>query len=246
MTTPKHPSHHELELLRDRDIIWIAGRLSDLRPHRHHAAQICWAAPGHAAQLTVSGETLSGSCLMVLGNVEHALDCSNGLVALIDSGRSDLGQVRFGAPWERKYSILDRPVWCGALSERGALLQELGIRAGDSKLDPRLRKVMDWLEAMEANQRWCEVSLPGALKCAALSESRFLHLFSEQVGSPWRSYLVWRRMLVAMSLALAGENITEAAHSAGYSDGAHFARQFKDQFGISPSAIAKNSRFLQA
>src|SRR5262249_48842060 len=36
-------------------------------------------------------------------------------------------------------------------------------------------------------------------------------------------------------MALSGRSLTDAAHSAGFSDSAHFARLHRDTFGVTPS-----------
>ena len=66
----------------------------------------------------------------------------------------------------------------------------------------------------------------------ALSESRFLHLFSQELGIPWRPYLLWCRMICALRIILNGESATNAAHIAGLSDSAHLSRTFRKMFGM--------------
>lgn len=70
-------------------------------------------------------------------------------------------------------------------------------------------------------------------KKLAISESRFLHLFSQQMNMPWRPYILWRRMMCAISLIKQGSDATNAAHMAGFSDSAHFSRSFRSLFGMS-------------
>jgi len=66
----------------------------------------------------------------------------------------------------------------------------------------------------------------------ALSESRFLHLFREEMGIAWRPYLLWRRMICAVDAMISGASATDAAHLAGFSDSAHLSRTFRKQFGV--------------
>ncbi|WP_076408372.1 helix-turn-helix transcriptional regulator [Shewanella sp. UCD-KL12] len=66
----------------------------------------------------------------------------------------------------------------------------------------------------------------------ALSESRFLHLFREQMGIAWRPYLLWRRMFCAINALRRQESATQAAYIAGFADSAHLSRTFKSQFGM--------------
>ncbi|WP_242065818.1 helix-turn-helix transcriptional regulator [Moritella sp. F3] len=69
----------------------------------------------------------------------------------------------------------------------------------------------------------------------ALSESRFLHLFSQEMGIPWRPYLLWCRMICAVRAVLNGHSATDAAHLAGFSDSAHLSRTFRKTFGMTMS-----------
>lgn len=66
----------------------------------------------------------------------------------------------------------------------------------------------------------------------ALSESRFLHLFSKELGIAWRPYLLWRRMICAIQALINGSSATDAAHLAGFSDSAHLSRTFRNNFGM--------------
>lgn len=228
---------------RDGDRIWIAGRVVDNRPHEHHAMQVTWG-HGQVARIQLDEAAVEGRCLVLDGGITHSLDLSDGLVCLID--RESQLAARLRARWlqQTPCAVVDA-VWPrdGAAAER--LLDELAGPADSAPLDPRVVEVLDWLDKLERDGRWADVSLEGALGRVHLSRSRFLHLFSQEVGSPWRSYLVWRRALVAMTLAARGRSLTEAAHTSGYADSAHLSRQFVALFGVTPAAFAKNSQFLQ-
>ncbi|WP_017297167.1 helix-turn-helix transcriptional regulator [Nodosilinea nodulosa] len=79
-----------------------------------------------------------------------------------------------------------------------------------------------------------------------LSEGRLRHLFSEQIGIPITSYILWARIKVALKEMLnPGVTLANAAHRANFSDHAHFTRTFRRMFGISPSLLLKHSQFLQ-
>lgn len=112
-------------------------------------------------------------------------------------------------------------------------------------MEPRVRTVLDWLDGLESEGRWREVTLEAALRQVHLSPSRFRHLFSEALGTPWRSSLVWRRALVALRLAAGGASLTEAAHLSGYADSAHLSRQFRALFGWTLASFLQNSHFVQ-
>lgn len=77
-----------------------------------------------------------------------------------------------------------------------------------------------------------------------LSESRFSHLFTENVRIPVRRYLLWLRLRDAMHLLAQGRSLTETAHEAGFSDSAHLTRTFRGMLGIAPSALIKESSLI--
>ena len=72
-----------------------------------------------------------------------------------------------------------------------------------------------------------------------LSESRFLHIFKEQLSLPLRKYILWCRIQKALIQIVQNKSFTSSAHSAGFSDSAHFSRTFFEMFGVSPSALFK-------
>lgn len=71
----------------------------------------------------------------------------------------------------------------------------------------------------------------------AISESRFLHLVKAELGIAWRPYLLWRRLLCAVQAVKHGQNATEAAHLAGFSDSAHLSRTIKSTFGMTSKQL---------
>jgi AraC-like DNA-binding protein len=66
------------------------------------------------------------------------------------------------------------------------------------------------------------------------------------MGIPLRRYLLWLRLIKGIKVALEGVSLTSAAHKVGFSDSAHFSRTFKEMFGLTPSELFKNSKFVQA
>lgn len=76
-----------------------------------------------------------------------------------------------------------------------------------------------------------------------LSESRLAHLIAEHLGIPFRSYVLWLRLQRAASKMATVRTLTEAAHHAGFSDGAHLSRVFRRMFGIAPSELAGFARW---
>ena len=100
-------------------------------------------------------------------------------------------------------------------------------------VDARIARALDFV----ASRVRTPVSLADAARAAALSPSRFRHLFVQQTGTSFRAYLLWLRINLAIEAAAAGASWTEAAHAAGFADSSHLTRTHKRMFGIEPTAI---------
>ncbi|PJZ75337.1 helix-turn-helix transcriptional regulator [Leptospira neocaledonica] len=103
----------------------------------------------------------------------------------------------------------------------------------------KLGKVMDERIVQIANM--IRKEMPDSIRMKeigknfSVSEDRLIRLFKENLGIPMRRYLLWVRILEAAKLLKEGKSLTDAAHSAGFSDSAHFTRTFKENFGFVPS-----------
>jgi AraC-like DNA-binding protein len=107
------------------------------------------------------------------------------------------------------------------------LIGEARVRSKFEGLDPRIQQVVHSMGA-------CSDDITPVARIAeavGLSSSRFQHLFSVEVGVPYRRYRSWSRMRVAIGEILRGSSCTTAAHVAGYADLAHFTRDCRRTFG---------------
>jgi AraC-like DNA-binding protein len=95
------------------------------------------------------------------------------------------------------------------------------------RLDPRVLRVIEALHESYADLRRVET----VAAAVGLSASRFQHVFTHEVGVPFRRYRAWCRMRAAIGVAVNGGSLTDAAHAAGFADQAHFARDFRRTFG---------------
>ena len=73
-----------------------------------------------------------------------------------------------------------------------------------------------------------------------LSEGRLIHLFSEQLGVPLRRYVLWLRVRYMLFCLSMNQNLTDAAHEAGFSDSAHYSRVFREMYGFAPSKLFRS------
>ncbi|MFD0363102.1 helix-turn-helix domain-containing protein [Nocardia sp. GCM10030253] len=73
-----------------------------------------------------------------------------------------------------------------------------------------------------------------------ISATRLTHLFTEQMGIPLRPYILWLRLHVAVSRVRSGDDLTAAAHAAGFADSAQLTRTCRRTFGLPPSALSRH------
>ncbi|WP_461612644.1 helix-turn-helix domain-containing protein [Clostridium sp. Marseille-QA1073] len=108
-------------------------------------------------------------------------------------------------------------------------------------LDERVDKVLKYI----ANNNLTEVSLESLSKSVFLSESRLSHLFKENIGISISSYILNYKVRKAFKLIFEGQSITTSALEAGFYSSSHLTNVCKEKLGMIPSAIKKNSRYLQ-
>jgi len=123
-----------------------------------------------------------------------------------------------------------RAVACSALA---SLAGTSATTTAAREVEPRIARALDYVRSRVR----APVSLADASAAAALSPSRFRHLFVQETGTSFRAYLLWLRINVAIEAAMAGASWTEAAHGAGFADSSHLTRTHKRMFGIEPTSI---------
>ena len=118
------------------------------------------------------------------------------------------------------------------------LLERPGLARHARALDPRVRQTIEQLhrtpEQADSLLAWAAIH--------SLSPSRLMHLFNEQLHTPFRRYRTWCRLQTAMRAADTGISLTQAALSAGFSDSQHFSREFRRAFGMTASEVLRRLR----
>lgn len=207
--------------------LW-AGSAGDSRLHRHLAAQAVWA-DRPVGVLSEQGLTAEATLFLIDPLVSHRLlPASNVRVLFLD------------------------PSQTGPLS-LAALDKMEGANAGAIHLPSDKPRLQFWGRAWTAPDSRQAVAAAlavidlriadGALKLmdvapsAGLSVERLRHVFADAIGMPFKRYVLWRRLQRAVTQLASGDDVTTAAHAAGFADAAHLARTMRSMFGISASQL---------
>lgn len=237
------------------------GSAADTSLHASPAIKICVALDGEFRLRTAEDAAWQNfkSAIIAPGQI-HAIDGRKNKLALIVLvpearaaqplipilARKSLSRIPAGVVQNFLpiFEMFDKLSGANVESEKicRQMLEKLknGERLLTAAFDPRVSRGIEWLRAGQENH----VSVGEAAAEVALSESRFSHLFSEQVGVPVRRYLLWLRLRNAMHLLANGVSLTDTAHEAGFADSAHLTRTFRGMLGIAPSALIKHSSLI--
>ena len=243
--------------------LWEGGFLAigqaggEVPPHSHHAIQIFLGLDGAAAIRPVGGEWREGRGILVRPDVEHSFHGrgASGALLFVDPESSEgawlqsvLADDITVAPAARLQSSLEA---LAAFRERPLEGMEPGdlvlhcVRAfcagapPSRRLDPRVSTVLRKIRESED----LRLSLEAAAGLVHLSAGRFAHLFKDQLGLPFRRYMLWRKLARAMLAIGRQSSIADAAHASDFADAAHLTRTFHQMFGIPPSIMMRGEFF---
>lgn len=226
-------------------------------PHSHHALQIVVAIEGEMAVKGGRGDWHTGRGIIVRHDVEHSYDGKGRLGAMIfvDPESSEgvwlqtalvdditvVPEARASVCASALRTFVEKPF---EAMEMGDLIRYcvLSLCAGappSRSLDERVTKVLTAIQASDD----LRLSIDDAAAMAFLSPSRFAHLFKQQVGLPFRRYMLWRKLTRAMMAIGTERTIAAAAHASDFADAAHLTRTFYQMFGIPPSVMMRGEFF---
>lgn len=219
--------------------------------HAHHAIQITLALDGEFKLHLPDGSTTE-SPVVVAADASHAFE-PRGTIALLfvdpesTAGRSLTGTVLadrgVAAISPAQAAALRQPILRALCSSEASearwrdlgqgLIAEFVGAAAPPPPDPRVETSLSWA----LNHLDERISMADVAREIGLSIDRMSHLFVEQTGLPFRTYLLWLRMRKAVEAYAHGASLTTAAHEAGFSDSAHFSRTFRRMFGIAAADL---------
>lgn len=245
-------------LFLDSGQMLYAGPVGPTDAHAHHAFQVVLALEG---QVTLSGSdahsVVACTVAIIPPDTEHrvVVGCPSALMLYVDpdgiEGRRLRGlEIGRDAPatWQlagnamRQYGSLASPRdWTTAQQRRTLMLEALiGPGRRPQACHPALvRAVRELPRRLDHSLR-----LGTLARELGISESRLGHLFGEELGLPFRTYVAWLRVRAAAGAVQAGSTLAAAAYSAGFADAAHLTRTFRRMFGIVPSHLTGVVRWV--
>ncbi len=219
-------------------------------PHAHHGMHLLLCLAGELGVRAGSSRWERAPGVLTAPDVRHGIDAQGTEILLVfldpesDAGcslRSALrGPVRLLSGRERELLLRGADpadiMRAGGEAWTRSALEALGCEpiAPRRPLHPAVRKLLRLLAAMPPH---ADTSLEALAAIAGLSPGRLMHVFTESIGVPIRPYLAWLRLQRAGGAIASGLALSEAAHAAGFADGAHMTRTFRRMLGMPPSAL---------
>jgi len=228
------------------DAGWILyvgpGSSADL--HAHHAVQLVWSRDGHF-DIDLDRGTQKRHAVLVPANTEHSLMAVDRTIALFlvepngnrgaaldrvarsERGAEQIAKLASAAFPSTDITASGARTWCSDV------LQRLGAPTAQADLSSVSRRAIAYVErSIDGVPR-----ITDAAAAVRLSSTRLTHIFSKEVGIPFRRFVLWTRIKRAVDAFQTGNDLSTSAIAAGFSDAAHFSRTFREMFGLSPSLV---------
>ncbi|MCE7992981.1 MAG: helix-turn-helix transcriptional regulator [Roseivirga sp.] len=102
-----------------------------------------------------------------------------------------------------------------------------------SSVDERIAKAVAFISGAQHRQ----FKVADVAEHVCLSESRLRHLFKEQVGQPIQNFIMWMKVVDSLNMILQGKQLAQSAIDAGFWDGSHMNRSYKELIGLPPGQV---------
>jgi AraC-like DNA-binding protein len=219
--------------------------------HAHHAIQVTIALSGEL-MLASEEREFAGRCVAAVADARHRIEARGLMGFIFVEPESPLGRTLSSRLFaDAPLAVIDDPAFLQGVAPLagafdGATREEL-LGIGEAAIaqlvplpdavspDPRIERIIGHASA-HPDRPLAETAAAAGVH---LSPSRLRHLFVEQTGLAFKTYLLWRRLVRALDAYSKGSSLTEAAHAAGFADSAHFSRAFKRTFGAPATTLTR-------
>lgn len=243
--------------------LWEGGFLlmgqggGEVPTHAHHAIQLTISFEQGFAIRQPDGEWREAAGLIVRPDVEHSFDALGRTGAMLFVDPESVEGAWLASALTEDVTLVPASRLEGCVAELKALWERPieGMEVGElvrhviqalcpgalptRKLDARIAAVLKTIRDRDD----LRMSLEAAAETVHLSPGRFAHLFKDELGLPFRRYMLWRKVTRAM-LAMGKERtIAAAAQRGDFADAAHLTRTFFEMFGMKPSVLMRGDFF---
>ncbi|WP_245679325.1 helix-turn-helix transcriptional regulator [Actinomadura hibisca] len=226
----------------------FAGRLGSAHAHAHAAVQVLVVSAGEVLLTDAHDETRAVRAAVIGAGARHTLHApdAEGVMVYLDPAGRDARAL--AASLDRSDTVAS---WVTAAQPVEDLLagRTPSVAAGDQAVEtlaglpepprPASAAVVRALELLP-ELTGGPIRLDQVAAAVGLSPSRLRHLFVQQAGLPFSACVRWARLHAAMDVVRAGGSLTEAAHTAGFSDSAHLTRVCHAMLGLAPSTALRH------
>ncbi|HEX7886037.1 MAG TPA: helix-turn-helix domain-containing protein [Phenylobacterium sp.] len=208
------------------------GAVGDAALHRHFAAQAVLSAEPLEV-FDADGRAVSARCLLIDPLTPHRLaPAPSAELIFLEPSRYVARELE--AQLRRLREVPSLALLRGGSGDGFWTAWLSSADRAPKPLDPRIEAA---LRLLEDDLSEGPTPLRRAASVAGLSPERFRHRFADEVGLPYRRFLLWRRLRLAAQHLAGGRDVTAAAHAAGFADAAHLARTLKATFGVTASQL---------
>jgi AraC-like DNA-binding protein len=225
-----------------------SGPSLNLAPHSGSVWCLAVGIDGPLTVATVDGTTRDAHSVLIPPRLTHQLTChGTGLVSCYlepTSDRADASRHKFGAfsgEIGMGHVEEERLQFTPTDDESACRWLDLAAPLSPRPVDPRIAAAASRIRDDPATA----VSSRELAAEAGLSESRFLHLFRDELGTSLRRYRLWVRLVHAGTAVAEGKNLTTAAVEAGFASPSHLADRFKTTFGLSATQLLGTGLILR-
>ncbi|MUL65141.1 hypothetical protein BOO86_11750 [Mycobacterium sp. CBMA 234] len=232
----------------------VVGAFGDLDIHHHPAVQV---GVGLTSPLTVRSDAdapRSGRVVVIASGTGHAVRSESGdqVCALylaphtwpgVALHAKSLREARDGIWFPSVGRQLAQAVATALESDPESAAATLidglcGDPAPAPGLHPQLSRALDLIY----NRTTDSVDLASVAREMAMSPDYLGRLCRQQTGVSFSAVTRWARLLSGLKHLADGEQVTDAAHLAGFADGSHANRVCREMTGAPPSDIARALR----
>lgn len=233
--------------------LMVAGVFSDLALHHHPAVQVTVGGRGSLTVAADGGQRDVGRLVVVGSGVRHAVRSDSKSAALT----LYLGlQTSHGAALNALSHNSSRGIWIvddgrelagataralatdGPRAAADLLLDRLCGTGDPPPVHPQLRRAIE----VVSNRVPSHIDVASVAGAIALSPDYLGRLCRQQTGVSLSATIRWARLVTAMGHLIAGRSVTDAAHMAGFADGAHANRVCWEMTGSAPRDLARAVR----